>query len=150
MANVNSVNKAKLENNPANMIDTGEYSGKVRSLYDSYVFPANAFSASDNIVLQSLPKGARVVDAIVKAPSLGTTGIFSLGYFANGVDSEDLDAFVVSADAGGQAVLAKMPAGAAGAFKKFEAETSLVLDCTEVTQAAAGLKIEVVVLYVLD
>lgn len=150
MADFNSVNKAKLVNNPANMIDTGEYSGKVRSLYDSYVFTNDAFSASDNIVLQSLPKGARVIDAIVKCPSIGATdGIFTLGYQANGIDSADPDAFV-TADAGGQAVLARMAAGAAGAFKKFDADTSLILDCTQAATAASGAKIEVVVLYVLD
>lgn len=148
MAIVDSVNLVKVESNPLDKIDMGEYNGKVRSLFDSYVFPANAFAANDEIDMISLPKNARVISAIVASPSLGTTGIFSLGHRANDDDAEDADAFVASADAGGQAVAA-VGAGV-GILKKYESETQLYLKCTEVTTAASGLEIKVAVQYVLD
>jgi hypothetical protein len=150
MASVYGVNNTKKYiTNPIDKVAAKEDGGKVRVAYDSYVFPANAFASGDKIELMKLPKGAKVVDAFVKAPSLGTTGIFDLGYKANGVDSADSDAFVLSADAGGQAVFKRMSTEA-GSFKEFSVETTVELTSTEVTTAASGLTIEVAVFYVLE
>lgn len=151
MATVYGVNAVKAQSeNGAIKVQSGEAVGRVRSVYDEYTFPAAAFASGDVIEIGSkLPAGARVVDAQVKCPSLGTTGIFTLGYAANGLDVADPDAFL-TADAGGQAVLAKPSLSSAGILKKFEAETQLILTSTEVTTAAAGLKIQVEVEFVLD
>lgn len=150
MATVYGVNNTKKYiTNPIDKVQAKEDGGKVRVAYDSYVFLANAFADGDLIELMKLPKGAKVVDAFVKAPSLGTTGIFDLGYKANGVDVIDENAFVSAADAGGQAVFKRMSTEA-GSFKEFSVETTVILDCTEVTTAAIGLTIEVAVFYVLE
>lgn len=150
MATVYGVNNTKKYiTNPIEKVQAKEDGGKVRVAYDSYVFPAAAFASGDVINLMKLPKGAKVVDAIVKSPSLGTTGIFDLGYLANGVDVADTDAFVLAADAGGQAAFKRMSTEA-GSFKEFSVETQVALTSTEITTAAAGLVIEVAVFYVLE
>jgi len=150
MATVYGVNNTKKYITvPMDKVQAKDDGGKVRVAYDSYVFPAAAFASGDVINLMKLPKGAKVVDAVVKSPSLGTTGIFNLGYLANGVDVADTDAFVLQADAGGQAVFKKM-ATEAGSFKEFSVETTVALTSTEITSAATGLTIEVAVFYVLE
>jgi hypothetical protein len=150
MATVYGVNNTKKYITvPMEKVAAKEDSGKVRVSYDSYAFPANIFASGDSIELMKLPAGAKVVNAIVKAPSLGTTGIFDLGYKANGVDVADLDGFVLAADAGGQAAF-KVMGTEAGSFKEFSVETQVVLTSTEATTAALALVIEVAVFYVLE
>lgn len=136
-------------NVPSEKILAKEKSGKIRMAYDSYTFVADAVSGA-TIKLMKLPAGAKLVDATVKVPSLGTTGIFTLGFEANGVDLADLDSIVPSIDAGGQAVLAKPTLASNAIFKEFSVETQVVLAQTEDTTAANGLKIEVAVFYTME
>lgn len=138
----------KYINVPSEKVKAKEETGKVRLAYDSFVFDAE-LAVTDVIKLMKLPKGAKVVDAIVKAPSLGATGIFDLGYEANGVDAADTNGFVSAADFGGAAA-AKRMATEDGVFKEMGAESQVILTCTELTAAATGLKIEVAVFYVLE
>lgn len=153
MATVYGKNYTKGYKDPTNnsaKMEKGSYNGHVKTLYDEYTFPANAFAANDIIKVGKLPAGARVIGASVKSPSLGTTGIFDLGnaVSADASVAADQDAFVAQADAGGQAVLA-VGAGA-GILKKYEVEVDVELKCTEVTTAASGLIIQCEVHYVVD
>ena len=136
---------------PSEKVHGKEHSGKVRMAYDKYTFVQDAVSGA-TIKMMKLPKGAKVVDCIVKCPSLGTTGIFSLGYEANGVDVADLDGFLLatSIDVGGQAVLGRATLGSAAIFKDFAAETQVVLTQTEDTTLANGLAIEVAIFYTME
>jgi hypothetical protein len=138
-------------NVPSRPVEQGESGGKVKCLFDSYTLPAGVIDVGDVVKLGGLklPQGARVVDATIACASLGTTGILKLGYEANGVDVADDDAFIASADAGGQAVFAKPAAGAAGMFKRFTAETQVVLGCSEIS-TNNNVEIKVAVFYVLD
>ena len=152
MATLYGVNYSKKNISvPSEKVQGKEHSGKVRMAFDSYVFVANVVSGA-TIKLMKLPKGAKVVDAVCKCPSLGTTGIFSLGYEANGVDVADLDGFLLatSIDAGGQAVLGSATLGSAAIFKEFSAETQVVLTQTEATDVANGLAIEVAIFYTME
>lgn len=136
---------------PVQMVEQGVSGGKVKCLYDSYTLPTAVIDVGDVVKLGALklPKGAKVVDATIACASLGTTGILKLGYEANGVDSADDDAFIASADAGGQAIMAKPAAGAAGIFKTLGAETQVVLGCSEIS-TNNDVKIEVAVFYIVD
>ncbi len=138
-------------NNPPVMVAQGESGAKVKCLQDSYTLPTAVIDVGDVVKLGALklPKGAKVVDAIIACASLGTTGILKLGYEANGVDAADDDAFISSADAGGQAVMQHPNAGCAGIFKVLGAETQVVLGCTEIS-TNNNVKIDVAVFYVLD
>lgn len=137
--------------NPPVMVAQGESGAKVKCLQDSYTLPTAVIDVGDVVKLGALklPKGAKVVDAIIACASLGTTGILKLGYEANGVDAADDDAFISSADAGGQAVMQHPNAGCAGIFKTLGAETQVVLGCSEIS-TNNNVKIDVAVFYVLD
>lgn len=141
----------KFINNPAEKVVGKEHSGKVRMAFDSYTFVADAVSGAV-IKLMKLPAGAKVVDCMVKCPSLGTKGIFKLGYEANGVDVADDDGFLVttSIDAGGQAVLGVPTLASAAIFKEFSVETQVILTQTEDTDVANGLTIEVALFYTME
>ena len=150
MAIVNAINYAKTLSEPSEKQDKGDLNGRIKHYYDEYIFPADVFAANDEINLMELPAGARIIEATLWGPSLGTTGIFALGHRLSGSDVEDGDAFIAAADFRGQAAKAQMPAGSAGALKKFESAVQLYLEATEATDSAAGDKIQVSIQYVLD
>ena len=153
MATVFGVNYSKkFIANPSEKVVGKEHSGKVRMAFDSYVFAANVVAGANVIKLMKLPAGAKVVDCIVKCPSLGTTGIFELGYEANGVDIADPNGFLVSTsiDAGGQAVLGVPTLASVAIFKEFSVETQVILTQSEDTTAALGLAIEVAIFYTME
>ena len=137
--------------NPVQVVEQGVSGGKVKCIYDTYTLPTAVIDVGDIVKVGGvkLPKGARVVDATIACASLGTTGILSLGYAANGVDAAAADAFIASADAGGQAVFAKPAAGATGMFKKFAADTQIVIGCSEIS-TNNNVEIKVAVFYVID
>jgi hypothetical protein len=138
------------QNNPSEPAEVGQAFGKVKMLYDEFTLTAEIDTPDTLFMCHKLPAGALVIDAAIIAPSLGTTGILQLGHSANGVDANDVDAFVQTADAGGQAVIAKPAAGAAGIGKKFTVETEIKISCTEITQAGIGDTVKCYILYVLD
>jgi hypothetical protein len=132
-----------------------EVNARVKCLIDEYTLLAE-LSVNDELLLHKLPEGAKIIDAILDSDQLGTTGILDLGLkaYTNKAGSsvaEDADALIASADAGGQAVKAKMAAGAAG----FGAEIGKggaqpFVTCTEASDAGTGDTIRVVILYSLD
>lgn len=126
----------------------GEYNGHVKTLYDEHTFVADVNAVGDDILIGKLPAGARVLSTTIKSVSMGTTGIFELGYQANGVDSADTDGFDAAADAGGQAVQSDGDGVAIG--KKFSAETIVQLQLTEATDSALGDTVKVWVNYIVD
>lgn len=152
MAEFNGSNYKKIfVDVPSSQLNVGEFSGKVRCLSESFICEQNVYAIGDLInVGAKLPKGAKVIEAMLISPSLGTTGIMKLGFLANGIDAADDDAFIASADAGGQAVKALMPAGAAALGKKFEADTQAQIKFSEASDAALGLEIKVLIQYILE
>jgi hypothetical protein len=131
---------------PSAKIPPGEQSGEIRSLYCEYVATAE-LATTDTLYLGKLPPGARVIGGQIKCPATGATGIFDVGYQANGVDVADLDAFVVGADPGAAAVAAQL--AGAGVGKKFTVETTVVLTPSEITAALTGLTVQVWLNYVV-
>jgi len=137
---------------PAKQVGVGEQAGRKRILFDSHTFAADVNSIGDIVKIGKLPKGARVLEAVVSSAFLGTTGIFSLGWAASsdGLEVADADGFIAGADAGGQAVKALMAAGAAGLGKKFYAEVDIQLELTKATDGALGDSVSVWIEYILD
>lgn len=137
---------------PAKQIGVGEQAGRKRILFDSHTFAAAVNPIADVIKIGKLPKGARVLEAVVSSQSLGTTGILNLGWAASadGLEAASAAGFITGADAGGQAVKALMAAGAAGLGKKFAAEVDVQLVLTEATDGALGDSVSVWIEYILD
>jgi hypothetical protein len=153
MANTNGSNAALLALSKKAAV--GEVNGHVKTIFDTIVFASAVVAVNDTFKIGApLPKGARVLDVKVKCPSLGTTGIFDIGYLANGVDAADPDAFAVGLDAGGQAVLGGPTLAAAGIHKKFTAETQVSGIFTEATTTAAAstttTPLSVAISYIVD
>jgi len=121
---------------PSEKLPKGENAGRKRLLLEHYTADY-AIQVGDTVLGPKIPASSIVTGAFVKInKSLGATGIFNLGYLANGVDAADTDAFITGADAGGQAVWALPAAGQAGILKRFTKETQLVLIATEVMDGA--------------
>lgn len=133
MASYNGVNYQKaFVDKPSEKIEKGEFAGKRRVVIERKTLNV-ALAVNDEVLGPYIPADSVVLGAKVFInKSLGATGIFNLGYKGNGVDAADLDAFVIGADAGGQAALARESAASAGLFKRFTKDTQLVLVCTEV------------------
>lgn len=141
------VNYAKTVAVPQEFIEPGDHVGKVRCLYDEHTFAADVNGVGETILMGGkLPPNARILDAIVKCPSLGTTGIFKLGY------SGDDDYFIPVAqlDAGGQAVLGKATAASAGLGNKLDEEVQPLITFTEATDNAQDVKLQMWILFSLD
>ena len=144
MATLNGSNYAKGQASPPTKIENGEQFGKVHYLREEYDLDdlGVVLALNDLINGPTLPKGARVLDAGVKiSASLGTGGILDFGHIASddGVEAADQDAFVQQADAGGQAVLAKMAIGSAALDKKFSAAVQTQLKVTEASTNITGI-----------
>jgi len=152
MANYNGDNyKKQWVDKPSEKLPKGETAGRKRLLMEHFTADF-AIQVGDVILGPKIPASSIVTDAKVKiSKSLGATGIFDLGYLANGVDVADPNAFLVGADAGGQAVLDRADNAAVGIFKRFTKETQIALVCTEVMDGAVldGV-IEMEVEYVND
>lgn len=143
MATLNADNYAKIIAVPAEQIPTGDVSGKVRCAYDEITLSAE-LAVNDLInVCAPIPAYARIVDAVVIAPSLGATGILDLGI------ASDQNYFVDQADAGGQAVKKSM-ASEAGLMVQSANILQPQLKCTEVSAAGTGKKIQVMIKYILE
>lgn len=141
MATVYGKNKTIVRLADGSKIPAGEVGGEVKIAYDQYTLAAEV-AANDIIDMAlSIPAGARIVDAAIVAPSMGATGIFQLGTAAVPA------ALVASADAGGQAVVAK--AAGVDVGLKLTATTNYQLKCTEVTAAGTGLVVQAWVAYVM-
>lgn len=149
MASLNGVNYALIAAGEGEKGGKGEANGRVRCLYDQHTFVADVNAISDTITLGApLPAGARVIGGRIKCGSTGTTGIFNLGYTANGVDVADADAFGASIDPGAAAIDASI--GGAGMGKKFTVATQVQAIFTEATDSAAGETLQVWLLYIVD
>lgn len=152
MAILNGDNYAKEIAKPQEKIENGAVFGKVHNLRESYTISA-ALADGDLIYGPILPKGAVVLDAKLHvSATLGTGGILDLGHLAGneGVESEDLNAFVSGVDAGGQAALGRMAAGAAGLYKKFGESVRIVADCTEASSVTTGVTISFDISYIIN
>lgn len=131
-----------------NKVAPGMVNGKVQTVYDKFVFDADVNAIGQKIELGALvPKGAKVLSSVVKSASLGTTGIFKLGYKATDADSSDRSADLGSGfDAGGQAVLEEKLL----LNEALTEDKQMVLEATEATDSAEGEAVEVLVKYVVD
>ena len=131
---------------PSAKIPPGEQSGEIKNLYCEFT-GAGELATTDTLYLGKLPAGARVIGGMIKCPATGATGIFNVGYQANGVDAADLDAYVVGADPGAAAVSAQIAGDGLG--KKLSVETTVVLTPTEITASFTGVTLKVWLTYVV-
>lgn len=153
MATYYGVNSTKRDVTvPAEKIDANAGYSKVRALHDKYV-AAGALANADVINFMKIPKGARVIECIIKYSDLGTTGTGKLGWAADSaaVETADDDGLMASLDfnAAADCILSSQNLAAPIAIgKQFDAEVQVQLTLTAATTAAGT--IEVILLLAVD
>jgi hypothetical protein len=132
--------------------DVTKLHGRVRLIKADITFAAE-LAVSDVIKICKLPKGARVIDARVVAPADAASGIYNVGWEANGDIVADADGLFVGAsecDFGAAALDAKLKGTSPSFGKKFEAETVISATVTEISTDATGNTHQFCVFYLVD
>jgi hypothetical protein len=143
------VNRTLIVNN--GKANKGEVNGHVKCHYDEYVIPADLAGGEVVEMGGLLPKGARVLDVIVKSPDLGGTGTIDYGYPVSddAAEAADADGFAAALDASGQALQAHNDAAAA-ILKKFASPVQPQLLFTGATVGATGKTVQACIRYIVD
>lgn len=130
---------------PSTKIAPGDVSGVAKFMYFSYTITA-APTAADVIKLGKLPKGAKVKNAVMQFPDLGTAGVLNLGWAAGaaGLEAADADGLLVAVDVATAADAVSMQtqmeaSGAnAGFLKEFTEEVEVQIDVATAWTVTAG------------
>ncbi len=131
---------------PSDKIRQGDMNGNVRYLHFDFPVPASVPTNADIIKLGKIPKGARVLDAVLVLPDLGDTTVLELGWAASveldsaavAIEAADPDGFMASVDGDiaadafsmlgiAQGASANLP----GLLKRFSAECDLQITVTD-------------------
>jgi hypothetical protein len=112
--------------------------GKLRLMKIEFTLAA-VLALGDKIFGIKLPKNALISDASIKLPSLGATGIVSLGIVKDGTEFKD--SLIKVADAGGQAVLERADKDSSDIGYVTGDNDYLMIECNEASILAVG-KIE--------
>lgn len=154
-ATVYGANATKRDNStPSAKIDNNQDKGRLRILYDSYT-PSAELTSGDKIRMMKIPKGAKVYEAILHSPVLGSGGNaqLSVGWEAHTTASgttvdECTDCFF--SDIEGSSVIdvamsdtQALPANAS----TFGSETQVTIYVDETTDAAIGDEIKLWIWY---
>lgn len=154
MANLYGVNATNAYLDvPSEKVAVGEYAGRMRVAYDQYTLTA-AFTTSDVLFLQKIPKGARVYNVVISTPDMGNSSTWNVGWGASvdGVESAVSNGFYATLAVGaGAATISSIEevASAAGLMKQFASEVQLQI-VPAVSGTATSGTIQVAVFYVLD
>ena len=128
---------------PSDKIRPGDVGGEVKFMFFDFTVPSTAPSNNDIFKLGKIQKGARVIEAALSFPDLGTAGVVELGWAADaaGVETADDNGFLASVDVNTAADTVKMSdnlANGAGFCKLFSATCDLELKVTTAWTAVAG------------
>lgn len=142
MASQNGVNYAKRLADPAEKIKAQEQYGRMRVSYDKVTL-SSELAIGEQLLMGVIPKGAKLYGVKIKHDGLGTTGILKLV-----VNGEDL---VTGIDVKAAAGVKNLPSAFADDMPKdVAAESQLVLEATEATDAGDTKVVEVWAHYAID
>lgn len=156
LTTVKGANRTNIEATPPVQAPSKESYGRIRVLYDSYTLATgDNFGTSGLIRLMTIPQNAKLHQAFVKSPDLGTTGIFDVGWAAGATGDEAADAdgiFVgsVSCDAGGQAIGNWMTGATPGFAKTFSEAVEVQMDFSEASAGSGSRVISLTLLLSVD
>lgn len=150
MATLYAIGQALLQRNPESYPDANK-NGKVYCLYDKYTLTAD-LSANDVINFGKLPKGARVIDAMIKYADLDASGgTLDLGWDGgtNSAETADDNGFISAADCTSADTIKGSDnlANAPGIGHEFTDEVNVQVKINGDTDATSG-DIEVFVWYI--
>lgn len=130
---------------PSEKVKGKDLGGELKRMYFDYTITA-APTNGDVIKLGKLPAGARVHNACLQFPDLGTAGILNLGWAAGaeGLEAADADGLLVAVDVNAAAdavsMQIQMEAGGANAgyLKEFSEEVDVQIDVATAWTVSAG------------
>lgn len=136
------------------LIPQGEEAGNMKIAYDEYTLSADLVGGTDTIRMMKLPKGARVLDVILKFDDLdGSGGTLDLGWEAGeeAVESASPAGFLSNVDvtSAGLVTMQDDQPSVAGLFKKFEEEVQVTIAVDGDTDATSG-SIKLAIYYIID
>jgi hypothetical protein len=136
---------------PSEKVDVSHQHGRIRVSYDEIAL-SSVIALNEKVYLGRLPKGAKVVEAILAFPDLGATGVCDLGYeYDDAALVADPNAFLSAVDVNAAADTVKMSDqnNMVGFGVEMEGEASVILTATTATTAIAGT-VKVAIHYVVD
>lgn len=143
---------------PAVKNDVSLQHGRLRYLSGTFTIPSGDIIGTSAIIkLFRLPKGARVIEALMSSDDLGTTGDLNVGWAAGAeldendavIEAADEDGFFVALDVNAAAVSRTAYASTVAGFrKKFAAAVDVQVQPSEITTTDGTFFLEMH--YVLD
>lgn len=136
---------------PSEKVDVSHQHGRVRVSYDE-IDLSTVIALNEKVYLGRLPKGAKVVEAILAFPDLGAAGVCDLGYeYDDATLTSDPNAFLSAVDVNAAADTVKMSDqnNMVGFGVELAGEAAVILTATTATTAITG-KVKVAVHYVVD
>jgi hypothetical protein len=151
MATLLGVNATKRAAVPSEMVDANAGNARLRVLHDKYT-STGVIAANDVLNFMKIPKGARVIECILKYSDLGTTGTGKLGWLvgAGAVEAADDDGLMASLDfnAAADAILSSQNLAAPIAIgKEFAEEVQVQLTFSTATTAAGTIECMLLLAY---
>lgn len=156
--------KKALVDEPQKLIPQGEKNGRVKVSFDTY---KGAIALNEVIYMQKLPKGARILEAVLNHASLGATGIYKVGFEGtvykatrDGTDpTVTLDSGSLITHSTVNAAICKAMSTIAGqaaqhakivdAAGNETIEAQVIVTCTE-APTNANVEVELAIYYVID
>ena len=160
--NKSGVNYARTQAEPPVLIPGGEHNARVKCSFDSF---KGAVALNDVIGMMKLPKGARIIEAVISHASLGTAGLYKVGfdtgayYVASNGTVTALDSGSIITHATKNAAICKAMTTIAGQAAqnmkivdvngKEQHEGQVIVTCTE-APTNADVEVTLAVYYVID
>lgn len=147
-------NASNVAGNIPKLAEYGQYGGKVRKMYDSFVLTAD-LAAGDTIVMgEALPEGARLVDCCVTSGALGGSCTINVGWNAGaaGLEAAAPTGFFSALPVSSATVAKAHGSAYEGSFyqKVLQEAVQPVIAENAVSSGATGQKIQVEIDYVVD
>lgn len=166
MATLYGANYTKAQlNNPPTLIHQGENNGRVKVAIDSF---KGAVGLNDVIKMMTLPKGAKVLEAVLNHASLGAAGLYKAGFegsiYLKGNDGSvssvvsDATGYLVTHATKNAAICKAMTtiAGSGAQFARLcdangseTVDGQVILTCTE-APTNANVEVTLAIYYVID
>lgn len=142
MASQKGVNSTLRTNDPSDKIDVTNQHARIRMSYDKVTLTSE-LSMGQTLTMGSVPIGAKIIESTIKHDDLGTTGILKM--VVNGVD------LITGIDVKAAAAVQKFPTAFADNMPAdVAAESDILLEATEATDAGTGKVVEMWTKYTLD
>jgi hypothetical protein len=156
MATLYATNATQHAAVPSGKSKIGEQGGVVRCIYDEYTATASNTPSNGDVIKFGglIPKGARVLEAVMSFEDMGGTGTAEFGWAASAdaVEAGDADGFHSTIDldtAADNIIGSQDDANVPGIGYKFAAACQPIVTVTDAWSATSGA-VRCYILYILD